>query len=71
MFLVFGVLNTKHLSFRTPDASNLIGLIRIFYFLLNFFFLVKFLCLIIDNWARLIKRESKFLEEGSAALEIK
>ena len=24
MFLVFGVLNTKYLSFRTPNASTLI-----------------------------------------------
>ena len=43
MFLVFSVLNTKYLAFKTPDASTLILGWLGFLIFFKVFFLVKFL----------------------------
>ena len=44
MFLVFGVLNTKYLPFRIPNANTIIlGWLRFFIFYFKILFLLSFL----------------------------
>ena len=43
VFLVFGILNTKYLAFRTPDATTLIlGWLEFFIFYFKVLFLLSF-----------------------------
>ena len=69
VFLVFDVLNTKYLAFKTPNASTLIlGWLWFFIFYLKKIVFVKFLSWLVASYARLIKKEgpmgSKFLDKG-------